>query len=85
MATIDPTFEQHLESNPTQRIDVIVRIVDDPRERAPQVMEHGLSIRHTYSLISALAATGLGASILALAAEPWVRKIEPDEEVRTMD
>lgn len=82
---IDPKFKERLESNPTQQVDVIVRTVDDPRNRAPQVMAHGLQIRHTYSLINALAATGLGLSVLQLAQEAWVEKIEPDKEVHTMD
>ncbi len=81
---IDVQFRERLESDPTQRIDVIVRTVDDPRARVSHVTAHGLYVRHTYSLIKALAATGLGASVLQLADEPWVEKIEPDEEVRTM-
>lgn len=84
MATIDPTFKKRLESNPTQRVHIIVRIVGDPRDRIPHVMEYGLSVRHTYSLIKALAATGLSVAVLELADEPWVEKIEPDEEVHTM-
>lgn len=81
---IDVQFRERLESDPTQRIDVIVRTVDDPRARVSHVIAHGLHVRHTYSLIKALAATGLGMSVLQLADEPWVEKIEPDEEVRTM-
>ena len=84
MTKIDPKFRKRLESNPTQRVDVIVRVAEDPRDRLPDVMAHGLTVRHTYSLIKALAATGLGVSILELADEPWVKKIETDEEVRTM-
>ena len=84
-AILDPTFEERLQSNPTQRFDIIVRTVDDPRYRVAQAAALGLSIRHTYSLINALAATGPGASVLQLADESWVEKIEPDEEVRTMD
>lgn len=85
MEKIESEFKQHLESNRTQRFDVIVRVADDPKSRLPQVMEHGLSVRHTYSLIKAVAASGLGTSILELAEEPWVTRIEPDEEVRTMN
>ncbi len=84
-AILAPTFEERLQSNPTQQVDVIVRTVDDPRKRVSQVAAHGLSVRHTYSLINALAATGSGASVLQLADESWVENIEPDEEVRTMD
>lgn len=85
MAKIEPTFREYLASNPTQRVDIIVRTADNPQNRVLQVAEHGLSIRHLYSLINALAATGLGSSILNLAGEPWVEKIEPDEEVHVMN
>lgn len=85
MAKIDPRFKRRLESAPTERVGVIVKVSDDPRDRMSDVMGCGLTIHHTYSLIKALAASGLGASVLALADEPWVDKIEPDEEVRTMN
>ncbi len=81
---IDPKFKQRLAANPTQRFDIIVRTADDPRGRVPQVMAHGLQVRHTYSLIKALAASGAGLFVLRLADEPWVEKIEPDGEVRTL-
>lgn len=81
---IGPELRERLESNPSQRFDVIVRTTDDPRVRVPQVMAHGLQVRHTYSLIKALAASGGGLFVLRLADEPWVEKIEPDEEVRTL-
>ncbi len=82
---IDPKFRQRLEANPTQRFNVIVRSADDPRDHLPSVMAQGLIVRHTYSLINAVAASGLGVSILELASESWVEAIEPDEEVRTME
>lgn len=82
---LDSAFEKRLRSDPTDRFDIIVRTVDDPRDRAAHVAAHGLYVRYTYSLIKALAATGPGMSVLRLADESWVEKIEPDEEVRTMD
>ncbi|MFQ5593975.1 MAG: hypothetical protein ACE5HA_07470 [Anaerolineae bacterium] len=82
---LDPAFEQRLRSDPTGRFDVIVRVAGDPRDRVVQAAAHGLSVRHTYSLINAFAATGLGTSVFQLADELWVERIEPDEEVRTMD
>ncbi|MFQ5343713.1 MAG: hypothetical protein ACE5F6_19395 [Anaerolineae bacterium] len=84
-AKLDPAFEKRLRSDPTGRFDIIVRTAGDPRDRVAQAAVYGLSIRHTYRLINALAATGLGASVLQLADESWVENIEPDEEVRTMD
>lgn len=82
---IAPQFRRSLELNPTQRVDVIVRTEADPRDLAPKVVEHGLLVRHTYSLIKALSASGLGLSVLELAKEPWVVEIEPDQEMRTMN
>ncbi len=84
MAKIDSDFRQRLESEPAQQVDIIARITDDPRDRLSDVAAHGLIVRHTYSLVKALAASGPSTAVLALAGEPWVTKIEPDEEVRTM-
>lgn len=81
---INSEFRAELEANPITRVSVIVRTTGDPRDVADQVMGHGLAVRHTYSLIRALAAEGLASSVLQLAEEPWVERIEPDREVRTM-
>ena len=81
---MDPAFKQQLESAPVQRYDVIIRVAGDPRDLADRVVQHGLHIQHTYRLIQALSASGLGTAILAVADEPWVVKIEPDQEMRTM-
>jgi hypothetical protein len=85
MTTIDAAFRQELEAHPTNRVEVIVRTRGDPRQHLAQVMAAGLTVRHTYSLIHALAATGLGTSVLRLVDEPWVDRIERDAEVRTME
>jgi hypothetical protein len=81
---IDPEFKTRLEATPIRRFDVIIRMDGDPRRFAENIIQHGFLIRYTYSLIKAVAANGLGASVLELANEPWVVKIEPDREVRAM-
>jgi hypothetical protein len=82
---IEREFKTELESNPVARVRVIVRTRGDPRQLAGQIIGHGLAVRHTYSLIRAVAAEGLASAVLKLADEPWVEKIEPDREVRTME
>ncbi len=82
---IESGFKAELEANPIARVRVIVRTRGDPRKFVGQVIGHGLTVRHTYSLIRAVAAEGLASVVLRLAEEPWVEKIEPDREVRTME
>lgn len=82
---LDPEFERELRTEPIARVRVIVRTREDPRQMAGEVAKHGLVVTHTYRLIRAIAAEGLASSVLQLAAEPWVEKIEPDREVRTMN
>lgn len=85
MTSIDPDFKEQLQAQPVERVDVIVRTYGDPRDHMAHIMAEGLTVRHTYSLINALAVTGLGAAVLRLADESWVDRIEPDAEVRTME
>jgi len=82
---LDPEFERELKAEPIARVRVIVRTREDPRQMAEEVVKRGLVVTHTYSLIRAIAAEGLASAVLQLAAEPWVEKIEPDREVRTME
>jgi hypothetical protein len=63
---------------------LIVRLKDDPGSRVAAVQAHGLTVRHTYSLISAIAVEGTASASLALSDEPWVVSVEEDSTVHTM-
>jgi len=84
VASIPPDLKARFQKNPNAVVRLIVRLKDDPGSRVAAVQAHGLTVRHTYSLISAIATEGTAAASLALAAEPWVNSIEEDKQVHTM-
>lgn len=84
MASIASDLKAKLQRNPTQSVNLIVRLTDAPDAHLTDVQSRGLTIRHTYTLISAIAIQGLASACLALADEPWVLSIEEDKVVHTM-
>lgn len=84
VANIPQRLKSRLQRNPNTVVRLIVRLKDDPGSRVADVQGYGLIVRHTYSLISAIATEGTASASLALAAEPWVDSIEEDMQVHTM-
>ena len=83
-AIIKEDYLKELQADPDRPVDVIIRTKADPLAHATQVEDSGLTVTRTIKLIKAIAATGPAKAVLALAAEPWVASIEPDQAVRTM-
>ncbi|MBI3538180.1 MAG: protease inhibitor I9 family protein [Chloroflexi bacterium] len=73
-----------LEKNPSATVNLIVRTQDDPRNHAAHLESRGITIRHTYSLISGIAIQAAASDALALAREPWVISMEEDKVVHTL-
>ncbi len=84
VATISQDLKSKLLGNPNATVRLIVRLKDDPGSRVAAVQAHGLTVRHTYSLISAIAIEGSASASLALANEPWVDSVEEDSAVHTL-
>lgn len=84
MTTIDPSWAETLRSNPNMTVDAIVRTTDTDTVDAYDWSADNLQLRHTYSLVPGAAVTGPARAVLALADKPWVTRIEPDRDVRTM-
>jgi hypothetical protein len=84
VASISQDLKSKLQGNPDATVRLIVRLTGDPVSRVAAVQAHGLTVRHTYSLISAIAIEGAASASLALAEEPWVISIEEDKAVHTM-
>ena len=84
MANISPDLKSKLQTSPNATVRLIVRLADDPNRRVAAVQAHGLTVRHTYTLISAVAIEGTASASLKLAQEPWVVSIEEDKAVHTM-
>lgn len=84
MPTIDSELRAHLEQNPDAVVHLIVRLKDSPSIHLDEIKARGLTVRYTYSLISAVAIQGAAATCLTLVNEPWVLAIEADRTVHTM-
>jgi hypothetical protein len=84
MDKIEKGLEARLKELVTERIDLIVRVSDDPVACQPRLESRGFQVRRLFQLVSALAVTGQAADALALAGEPWVLRVEEDKPVRTM-
>ena len=84
MARISQDLKSKLQQNPGAVVRLIVHLQGDPSSRVAAVEAHGLTVRYTYSLISAMAVEGSGSASLALAEESWVISVEEDKAVHTM-
>ena len=84
MARLAPNFESNLRKNPNADVNVIVRFDSDPAAHLADVQARGLLVRHTYSLISAIAAQGKASQVLSLISESWVVAVEEDKTVHAM-
>jgi hypothetical protein len=84
MATMSQDLRSKLLQNPNATVKLIVRLKDEPNSRVAAVQSYGLTVRHTYSLISAIAIEGSASASLALAEQPWVDSVEEDGAVHTL-
>ncbi len=84
MANMAPELLSKLKSNPNSTVNLIVRLKDDPSAHVTEVQASGLAVRHTYTLISAIAVQGKASTCLELSAKPWVLSVEEDKSVHTM-
>lgn len=84
MPKFAPDLESKLRKNPNADVNVILRFDSDPAAHLADVQARGLLVRHSYSLISAIAAQGKASQVLALNSESWVVAIEEDKTVHTM-
>jgi len=84
MPTIDSELKARLEQNPDAVVHLIVRLKDSPDIYLDEIRARGLTVRYTYSLISAVALQGTASAGLTLVNEPWVLAIEADKTIHTM-
>lgn len=73
-----------LQAQPEAEVALIVRVSGDLDRRAEALARRGLTVSRRLRLIAALALRTTGAQALALAAEPWVLRVEVDREVRAL-
>jgi hypothetical protein len=84
MASIQPDLKKKLEREPGSTVNLIVRLKDAPDIHVADVRALGLTVRYTYSLVSAMAVQGTASASLVLAKKPWVLSVEEDKQVHTM-
>lgn len=84
MAHISPELKSKLEREPQAIVNLIVRVKDKPQEHLDDLRALDVTVRRTFTLISALAIQGRAAAMLKLAQKSWVHSLEEDKVVRTM-
>ena len=81
---LDPELRERLRAAGDATVDLIIRTDGKPGQYATVCAASGITVRHTFNLLPGLAVTAPASAVLALANEPWIVRIEPDREVRTM-
>lgn len=84
MNVISQAYLKQLEAAPAQQAAVIITTRTRPALHVERATALGLTVTQTFSLISALAAYGPAEAVLAVAQEPWVARIEPDQIVKAL-
>ncbi len=81
---IDNDLKSKLQADPNATVSLIIRTKDNRDEDLEALRARGLKIRHTYSLISAVAVEGPASAALAVARESWIVSMEFDQEVHAL-
>ncbi|MEN6480315.1 MAG: hypothetical protein ABFD20_11865 [Anaerolineales bacterium] len=72
------------QEQPAARVRLIVSVDGALDERRAQLAALGADVGHTYRLTNALSLECTGAQALAIAAQPWVRRISPDTPLKAL-
>ena len=72
------------ESDPEAQLSVIVHVSGPPAQYVDALTAHGVSVERVFRLTSTVAARGPARRVLDLLEEPWVDKIEHDQQITTM-
>jgi hypothetical protein len=78
---IDREFRTRLEKLGSTRVQAIVRVSGSPEQAAKRLRQAGMTVRHAYTLVPAVAVAGPAQTLLAVAGESWVLKVEEDKPV----
>jgi hypothetical protein len=71
------------QADPAAAVSVIVHVDGPADQYASQVNDHGLTVDRVFRLTDTVAARGSAASVLSILDEPWVSKVELDQEIHT--
>ena len=83
-ATLSPEFQAWLQAHPQANVHAIIRLQALTPEVEKAVTDAGCRVYRRLQLLPSLAVEAPASTLMALAAEPWVQRIEPDQEVRAL-
>ncbi len=83
-ATISPNFWAWLQAHPQTTVKAIIRVETLTPEVEKAVTDAGCRVYRRLQLLPSLAVEAPATALMALATEPWVQRIEPDQEVRAL-
>lgn len=83
-ARIAPQLLQRLQTDPQTRFALILRVKGVPADLTGELTARGAQVRHTFTLVPAIAVTISGRDCLALLNLPWLQSVEEDREVRIL-
>ena len=81
-ATLSPDFWAWLQAHPQATVLAIIRLKTLTPEIEKAVTEAGCRVYRRLQLLPSLAVEAPATTLMTLATEPWVQRIEPDQEVR---
>ncbi len=84
MAQLAPALKAQMDAQPTEPLQVIIRVKDDLEACEARLEAAGFQIRRRLSLIKGFAATGKPAALRQAADWDWVISIELDQPVRAL-
>ncbi len=81
MAKMDSDFRTRLQQHPENTVRLIVRIRGDMQQAVARLEDLNVTVRRTFTIIPAIAASCEAKTALALSQEPWVEAVEEDRQV----
>lgn len=81
---IPAELRQAIHADPNREFKVILHVTKTDPAIERRLKEAGCHVRHRLTLMPCYAVTAPGRTILELAQEPWVTKVELDQPVHTL-
>ena len=72
-------------ADPQAKVSVIVHTEGVAEQHGETVARLGMTVGRVFRLTNTIAARGLACQVLDLLEQPWVRKIELDQQITTMN
>lgn len=85
MAEIDSQLRRALRAAPGEQVDLIIRLEETPPDLLTALESRGVVVRRRFRLSKSVSVRCSGEAALALASEPWVKRIESDQPMRALD